>query len=247
MVVSFLIAVVVVGCASAHRRARWRGERCRNQRGDHNAQGGDRSVAWTAQEELVGFDEEVVSPPSQANEPRDFGEGSLWATGYDPDPGTIGGVPYKALLKRVDPQTGKVVEAISLGKCDTYGSAPQVAIGAGSVWVSFGFDYRESMPGGSCDVVFRVDTRTMRVVDQIPVALPSELAFGFDSVWVTSMNSGTLSRIDPKTGKVVAKIDVDRGADDIAVDESSGAVWVAGRNFSPADDKTCANRERSSM
>jgi Ca2+-binding RTX toxin-like protein len=51
------------------------------------------------------------------------------------------------------------------------------------------------------------------------------------------MNSGTLSRIDPQTGEVVAKIDVDRGADDIAVDESSGAVWVAGRNFSPADDK----------
>jgi hypothetical protein len=37
-----------------------------------------------------------------------------------------------------------------------------------------------------------------------------------------------VSRIDPQTGEVVAKIDVDRGAVDIAVDESSGAVWVAG-------------------
>jgi virginiamycin B lyase len=37
-----------------------------------------------------------------------------------------------------------------------------------------------------------------------------------------------VSRIDPKTGEVVAKIEVGRGAGGIAVDESSGAVWVAG-------------------
>jgi hypothetical protein len=37
-----------------------------------------------------------------------------------------------------------------------------------------------------------------------------------------------LKRVDPQTGEVVPKIDVDRGAVDIAADESSGAVWVAG-------------------
>ena len=36
-----------------------------------------------------------------------------------------------------------------------------------------------------------------------------------------------MSRIDPQSGKVVAKIKVGRGAVDIAADESSGAVWVA--------------------
>ena len=50
-------------------------------------------------------------------------------------------------------------------------------------------------------------------------------------MWVTSASHGTLSRIDPKTGEVVAKIEVGRGAGGIAVDESSGAVWVAGLNL----------------
>src|SRR5215217_2377736 len=47
------------------------------------------------------------------------------------------------------------------------------------------------------------------------------------SVWVTSAGYGTVSRIDPQSDKVVAKIRVGRGVVDIATDESSGAVWVA--------------------
>jgi len=47
-------------------------------------------------------------------------------------------------------------------------------------------------------------------------------------VWVISASYGTVSRIDPKTDEVVAKIEVGRGAVDVATDESSGAVWVAG-------------------
>ena len=63
-------------------------------------------------------------------------------------------------------------------------------------------------------------------------------------MWVTSGSYGTLSRIDPQTGEVVATIEVGRGAGDIAVDESSGAVWVAGlhlqtygADFHPEDSK----------
>src|SRR5215217_383954 len=41
-----------------------------------------------------------------------------------------------------------------------------------------------------------------------------------------------LKKLDPQTGEVVAKIEVGRGAVDIAVDESSGAVWVAGLDLS---------------
>jgi virginiamycin B lyase len=77
------------------------------------------------------------------------------------------------------------------------------------------------------DVVFRIDPRTNRVVDRIPVAPPSGLAFGHGSVWATSDGYGMVSRIDPQSGKVVAKIKVGRGAVDIAADESSEAVWVA--------------------
>src|SRR5918998_1745593 len=77
------------------------------------------------------------------------------------------------------------------------------------------------------DVVLRIDPRTNRVVNRIPVDPPSGLAFGHGSVWATSAGYGTVSRIDPKTGKVVAKIEIGRGAVDIATDERSGAVWIA--------------------
>jgi DNA-binding beta-propeller fold protein YncE len=83
-----------------------------------------------------------------------------------------------------------------------------------------------SGPGG--DVVLRIDPRTNRVVDRFPVDPPSGLAFGHGSVWATSAGHGTLSRIDPQTGEVVAKIEVGRRAVDVAADEGSGAVWVAG-------------------
>jgi hypothetical protein len=238
---AFLIAVVLVGCASGpgsiDERGGQRGAAATNE--ETTAPKGDQPNAQTAQEP-AGFDEEVVSPLGQANQPEGFGEGSLWATGHGTGAGCDdvkgvgeaacgGGDPPKTLLKRVDPQTGEVVAVIPLSSCVGAEFGPQVAFGAGSVWVSSGY-YGGSprQPRSPCDVVLRVDPLTKRVVDRIPVDAPTALAFGHGSVWATSAGYGTLSRIDPQTGEVVAKTDVDRGASDVAVDESSGAVWVAG-------------------
>jgi hypothetical protein len=77
------------------------------------------------------------------------------------------------LLKRVDPRTGEVVAAIPL-ECVENGFGPQAAVGAESMWVSSGYiSYRrERSPRTPCDVVLRVDPRTKRVVDRIPVDPP---------------------------------------------------------------------------
>jgi len=164
VVVSFLIAaVLVVGCGAGGT-------------GNNDGRGGkggavtteeettapeaNRSKAQTAQEP-TGLDEQVVSPPGQANVPRGFGEGSLWATGFQP----------------LSAACDDVVEP-GEGPCSASASAS-----AGP-----------TSPGGG----------------------PKTL----------------LKRVDPRTGEVVAKIEVGRGAVDIAVDESSGAVWVAGRSLS---------------
>lgn len=190
----------------------------------------------------------MVSPPGRASLPAGFGEGSLWATDSDPSAGcddvkTVGPAsastsasasseglcavtPVTPLLRRVDPRSGEVVATIPLeGLHDVF---TQVVFGAGSVWVSSGFydmgPAEQRRPG---DVVFRIDPQTNRVVQRIPVDPPSGLAFGHGSVWATSAGYGTLSRIDPQTGEVVAKIEVGRGALDVATDESSGPVWVA--------------------
>jgi hypothetical protein len=244
---AFVIAVLVVGCRAGgpgNNDGR-SGERdAVTTKEDATAPEGARSKAQTAQEPVGGLDAKVVSAVGQANLPAGYGEGSLWATDFEPisaacddvvEPGEgpcsasasaspAGGLP-KTLLKRVDPQTGEEVATIPLKGLTL--AFTQVAFGAGSVWVSSG-SYSmgpapKRQPG---DVVVRIDPRTNRVVDRIPVDPPSGLAFGQGSVWVTSAGYGTVSRIDPQSEKV-EKIKVGRGVVDIATDESSGAVWVA--------------------
>jgi YVTN family beta-propeller protein len=65
-------------------------------------------------------------------------------------------------------------------------------------------------------------------ITTIPFSQPWTMATGAGSVWVTSSESGTVSRIDPATNTVVATIDVaadgNRSADSIVADDTS--VWV---------------------
>jgi hypothetical protein len=206
---AFVIAVLVVGCGAVGRgNDDGRGDKlgALTIKEETTAPEGERSKAQSAQkpaQKPVGLEAKVVSPLGQANVPRGFGEGSLWATGFDPSPtsddygASAGRGPKKTLLKRVDPQAGEVVATIPLKGLNV--SFTQVAFGAGSVWVSSGYyDMGPAPKRGPGDVVFRIDPRTNRVVDRIPVGSPSGLAFGHDSVWVTSAGYGTVSRIDPK-------------------------------------------------
>ena len=55
--------------------------------------------------------------------------------------------------------------------------------------------------------------------------IPAGIAAGAGAVWVTSLLDDSVSRIDPATGRIVARIRVGRGASAIAV--GPGAVWVA--------------------
>lgn len=197
------------------------------------------------------MDVEVVSPGGDYL-PAGFGEGSLWATEPSPcndggsnSPSSSGGaafsssaqmmcaMPNKMLLKRLDPRTGEEVAAIALE--GFFANIPEVAVGAGSVWVASASE--------DSDLVIRVDPETNRVVDRIPLDSPlTSLAFGHGSVWVTSAGRGTLSRIDPQTGEVAAKIDVGGAAMDVAVDEGSGTVWVAAGVYIPEDNSGDSSR-----
>jgi DNA-binding beta-propeller fold protein YncE len=236
VVVAFLIAAVVVGCGrgpgNIDARDGERGAAATNE--ETTALEGDRSAAETVQEP-VGLDVKVVSP-GQNYVPAGFGEGSLWATdlGTCNDTGssatstsagsasaTAGtcALPANTLLKRLDPETGEEVAEISLKGFSA--NITEATFGAGSVWVS--------STSGEAGVVIRVDSETNRVVDRIPVPVnsPTSLAYGHGSVWIASSGHDTVSRVDPQTGEVAAKIEVGRGAVDIATDESSGDVWVA--------------------
>jgi len=261
---AFLIAAVVVGCGGGgpgnfDGHDGEQGAGATNE--ETTAPKGDRTATETTQE-TVALDVKVVSPPGRANLPRGFGGGSLWATDFKPIPAacddellpgegpcsepagaSASASPYgggqRTLLRRLDPETGEEEEAaIPLeGFNDAFinDAFTQVTSGAGSVWVSSGYYEMGPAPKrGPGDVVFRIDPQTNQVVDRIPVDPPTALAFGQGSVWVTSASYGTVTRIDPETGEVVAKIEVGRAPLDIAVDESSGAVWVAS-SYLPKD------------
>lgn len=170
--------------------------------------------------------------------PAGYGEGSLWATDIFVCDDTGWGAGACAVeagmpIRRLDPQTGEQEAAVELE--DFFANITELAFGAGSVWVS-STDYgpgpvEDRQPW---DAVYRVNPETNRLVGRTPVDPPTGVAFGHGSVWSVSAAYGTLSRIDPESGEVVAKIQVGRGAVDVAVDEQSGAVWVAGQ-YLPRD------------
>ena len=188
----FVIAVVVVvGCGDGapgnlDGRDEARGAAA-NTDEKTTAPGGDRTTAEPAQEP-VGFDTEVVSPVGQANLPAGFGEGTLWATDFQPinpacddvvrpnegpcsasassatSASPAGGLP-KTLLKRVDSRTGEEVAAIPLKGFFT--GTTEMAFGAGSVWASYGDIYPGPVsPRRPGDVVLRIDPRTNRAVTE---------------------------------------------------------------------------------
>ena len=72
-------------------------------------------------------------------------------------------------------------------------------------------------------------TSTAPAVTPIPIgAVPSAIVAGAGALWVSSEESGTVTRIDPRSGAVVRVIAVGNGPSALAVGE--GAVWVANRH-----------------
>ena len=114
-------------------------------------------------------------------------------------------------LVRIDPETNKIV-----AKIDKANVAPQSAFGGGSVWGVFG------------DHVVRIDPQTNKVTE-IPLDVaPFEATYGGGTLWVLSVEAGSVLRIDPETHKVVARIPVPTDASTIAIpDFIAGSFWVA--------------------
>src|SRR5260370_17580949 len=63
-----------------------------------------------------------------------------------------------------------------------------------------------------------------KVVAKIRQSTPRELEAGFGSIWVSNGPSGTVTRIDPTTDKVIARIYLDDPPSVLAV--SADAMWV---------------------
>ena len=58
---------------------------------------------------------------------------------------------------------------------------------------------------------------------------PSAIAAGAGSVWAANSGDGTVSRIDPDKGKVVATVDIRSAPAGIVV--AGGLVWVSAQEL----------------
>jgi virginiamycin B lyase len=141
------------------------------------------------------------------------GAGAVWMV-------TEGKAGAFDILARIDPGSNEVTDEIQLGHL-----GGGVAVGGGSVWVSAPED----------GVLVQVDPRSRRVVAEVTaLAQPSWVAADDQAVWVLSATwaehpggDGSVARIDPATGEIVARIRIDESpgeASDIAV--GGGFVWA---------------------
>jgi YVTN family beta-propeller protein len=97
-----------------------------------------------------------------------------------------------------------------------------IAVGFGAVWIASGAD----------DTVLRLDPRTAKVTDAIPIAAaprgrvraPAGITAGYDSIWVADSLTSSVTRIDPALRSVTATIPVGRRPTVVAAGE--GAVWA---------------------
>lgn len=103
-------------------------------------------------------------------------------------------VSGRSELVRIDPRSHSIVERIKLDSFEPEG----LAIGGHFLWVSSSFEGN----------VLRVDLRTRKVRDRLPVdgSLFGGVVIG-DSYWVSS-NNGTIYQLDAVSGEVVGQRDL---------------------------------------
>jgi len=79
----------------------------------------------------------------------------------------------------------------------------------------------------SADSVGRIDPRSNRLRDEIPVgARPSGISYLDGSLWVANLDEGTVSRVDPRQHRLIRNVPT--GTAPTAIAAGGGAVWAIG-------------------
>jgi class 3 adenylate cyclase len=92
-----------------------------------------------------------------------------------------------------------------------------IAVGEGAVWVS-----------NPCDgSVTRIDPRSGATTRIMVGTGPSDIGFGFGSVWVSNQD-GTVTRIDPESGRTEGVIPIGEASDSLAIGSApaAGYMWA---------------------
>lgn len=140
-------------------------------------------------------------PVADGGEAVRYGLGSVWVTN-----------PYKDIVQQVDPRTNRVVASAKVP-----GNPLFFAVGEGAVWVL-------SQQDGK---VTRIGAKTGAVAARIPakvVGIGGDMTTGAGWVWARGTGY-LLSRIDPKTNKVVERYGPSLGSGAVIV--GYGSVWAS--------------------
>jgi streptogramin lyase len=123
-------------------------------------------------------------------------------------------------VQRIDPATNKVASKVSLSGEPCSG----LAIGFGSIWVPL---------CGKKPSLVRVEIAGNKISAEFPIGAADPeggIAASGDSVWLVTDKNGTLSRIDPDTGKVRQKVHLPAGSSNPIF--SDGILWITGNESS---------------
>ena len=139
-------------------------------------------------------------------------QGAVWALNADDQ-----------TISRIDPET-KTQKTFSVGTTPT-----DLAVGEGSVWIGNGLvNETSSFPGPVLSSVSRVDPDTFSVLGTSKLQGKGEgadqgdsLVVGKGAIWAINPDR-TISRLDPQSGKVVARIPT--SVDEIAAGPD-GVLW----------------------
>ncbi|HEX9379993.1 MAG TPA: hypothetical protein VF891_00725 [Gaiellaceae bacterium] len=137
------------------------------------------------------------------------GDGTVWI---------VGGGRRSGRIVRIDQSSNRVAARIRapVGSERSCG----IATAGGSVWAA-AYD-----PGSRRTTVLRIDPKRARIVGRIPIPNAACVTAAAGAVWVSSPESRTLTRIEPKSGRVVAHIRK-AGSYPEGIAFGYGSVWVA--------------------
>ena len=120
-------------------------------------------------------------------------------------------VPNANELVRIDPAGGRVVARVKL----PYTPCGYLVADRVGPW---------SAGGGCADVVAHIDAGTHKINSRVYEPHPVGLGLANGSVWTAVIDSANVDRIDPRTGRVVARLHV--GGVPVRLAVGFGSVWV---------------------
>jgi YVTN family beta-propeller protein len=122
-------------------------------------------------------------------------------------------------IVHIDPATNRVVKTVPLG----FQPCGFLAADTTDVWVTPSGCGGGSEPSTVTNVVARVDSRTNTLTTRLADVAPVGIVAAFGTVWITT-GAANVDQIGPHSGRLVARLHVSGGPDQLGV--GFGSIWV---------------------